>query len=379
MYEIALKMLFGDRSKYLMLVSALAFATLLTTQQSSIFLGLMRWTTATLTNTQIPIWVMDPEVSQVNEVKALRDTDVNRVRSVEGVEWAVPFYFSLQQARLPNGDFKTVQFIGLDTTTLVGAPAIMLEGSLENLRQAQGVIIDRIGLLKLNKEREINLKIGDTFEVNDHQLKIVGVCDAAPSFFGYPQIFTTYDRALETVPKVRQNLSFVLVQPKKGFTDEQVVKNITNETKLKALTENQFFWSTIKWFFANTSIPVSFGTTVLLGFIVGVAVSGQTFYTFILENLSNLGALKAMGASNRLLCRMLLLQAFCAGFIGYGIGMGVAGGFGFLTSRAAQFPYYMPYQIPLFVLILILFICSLSAFIGIRKISKLDAAEVFRA
>ena len=95
MYEIALKMLFGDRSKYLMLISALAFATLLTTQQSSIFLGLMRWTTATLTNTQIPIWVMDPEVSQVNEVKALRDTDISRVRSVDGVAWAVPFYFSL--------------------------------------------------------------------------------------------------------------------------------------------------------------------------------------------------------------------------------------------------------------------------------------------
>ena len=255
----------------------------------------------------------------------------------------------------------------------------MLQGSLHDLRQAQGVIIDRIGLLKLNKERGISLKIGDTFEINDHQLRIVGVCDAAPSFFGYPQIFTTYDRALETVPKVRQNLSFVLVQPKKGFTNEQVADNISKETKLKALTENQFFWSTIKWFFVNTSIPVSFGTTVLLGFIVGVAVSGQTFYTFILENLGNLGALKAMGASNSLLCRMLLLQAFCAGFIGYGIGIGVAGFFGFLTSQAAQFPYYMPYQIPLFVFCLILFICSVSAFIGIRKISKLDAAEVFRA
>ena len=86
-----------------------------------------------------------------------------------------------------------------------------------------------------------------------------------------------------------------------------------------------------------------------------------------------------MGASTFLLCRMLLLQAFCAGFIGYGIGLGVAGGFGFLTSQAAQFPYYMPYQIPLFVFVLILLICAFSAFIGIRKISQLDAAEVFRA
>ena len=257
MLELALKMLLGDRSKYLMLICSLAFATLLTTQQASIFLGLMRWTTATLTNTQVPIWVMDDQVSQVNEVKAMRDTDVNRVRSVEGVSWAVPFYFSLQQARLNNGDFKTVQLIGLDSTTLVGAPAKMLQGTLKDLKQANAVIIDRIGLLKLNRERGVKIQLGDTFEVNDHQLKIVGICDAAPSFFGYPQIYTTYDRALQTVPKVRQNLSFILVQPKEGYSKEVVVQNISKSTGLKALTEDDFFWMTIRWFFENTSIPVS--------------------------------------------------------------------------------------------------------------------------
>src|SRR5262245_17064778 len=132
MYEIALKMLMGDRAKYFMLVSALAFATLLTTQQSSIFFGLMRWTTATLLNTRVPIWVMDTSVTQANEVRALRDTDISRVRSVKGVEWAVPFYFSLQQARLAKGDFQTVQLIGLDSTTLIGAPSVMLEGHLKD-------------------------------------------------------------------------------------------------------------------------------------------------------------------------------------------------------------------------------------------------------
>lgn len=379
MYEIALKMLFGDRAKYLMLVSALAFSTLLTIEQSSIFLGLLRWTTATLTNTQVPVWVMDPQVGQVNEVKPLRDTDVNRVRSVEGVAWAVPFYFSLQQARLPNGDFKTVQLIGLDSTTLIGAPGEMIEGKLEDLRQAHAVIIDLIGIKKLNKERGVLLKVGDTFEVNDHELKIVGICRAAPSFFGYPQVYTTYDRALEIVPQVRSNLSFVLVMPQKGFTNQQVADNIARTTKLKALTEEDFFWSTIRWYFVNTNIPISFGTTVLLGFIVGAAVAGQTFYSFILENLGNLGALKAMGASNALLCRMLLLQAFCVGFIGYGIGLGLACTFGFLTFQAPQFPFYMPYQVPLLVFFIILVICSFSALVGIRKISKLDAAEVFRA
>lgn len=379
MYEIALKMLFGDRSKYLMLVCSIAFATLLTTQQSAIFLGLMRWTTATIRNTSVPIWVMDPQVSQVNEVKALRDTDINRVRSVQGVDWAVPFFFSLQQVRLPNGDFKTIQLFGLDSSTLVGAPSILLTGNLNDLRRADAVIIDEIGIRKLNNERGVELKVGDTFELNDNQLIIIGICKVSPSFFGYPQVYTTYDRALEIIPKTRQNLSYILVNPKPIYTPLQLAKKIKEETHLKALTEEQFFWDTIYWFFKNTSIPISFGTTVTLGFIVGVAVAGQTFYTFILENLGNLGALKAMGASNALLCRMLLLQAFCSGCIGYGIGLGFAGIFGFLVSNAAQFPYYLPYQVLVFVFFLIILICSFSAFVGIRRINKIDPAEVFRA
>src|SRR5438105_271722 len=103
MYTIALKMLFRDRAKYIMLISALTFASLLMTQQTSVFVGLMRWTTALLQNTQVPIWVMDPNVEQVNEVKSLRDTDLFRVRSIPGVAWAVPFSSNIQQARLFDG------------------------------------------------------------------------------------------------------------------------------------------------------------------------------------------------------------------------------------------------------------------------------------
>ena len=54
-----------------------------------------------------------------------------------------------------------------------------------------------------------------------------------------------------------------------------------------------------------------------------MAISGQTFYSFVLENLKHLGALKAMGASNGLISRMLLLQAWTVGFIGYGLGVGL--------------------------------------------------------
>lgn len=378
-YYIGIKMLVGDRAKYILLISALAFSTMLMTQQSGVFTGLMRWTTAILRNANVPVWVVDARVEQVNEVKPLRDTDLARVRSVTGVEWAVPFYFSLQQARLYDGNFKAIQLFGVDPSTLIGAPPVMLKGRLRDLWQANAVIIDEIGLIRLSEGRPKLLDVGDSFDINDNDARIVGICRAARSFFGYPAVYTTYDRALEFAPKTRRNLSYVLVQNQSNIYPKQLAEAIQKETGLRAYTEDEFFWATIWWFFRNTGIPISFGTTILLGLIVGIAVSGQTFYSFILENLGNLGALKAMGASPSLLRRVIALQALVAGVIGYGIGMGLASTFGLLTLIKGNPPFYLPYQIPLMVFILIMGICFFSAWLGIRKVNRLEAFEVFRA
>ena len=103
MYHLALKMLLGDRAKYAMLVGGLTFSALLMTQQSAVFFGLLKWTTSHLSNIRATLWVVDRKVEQANELKALRDTDVNRVRSVTGVAWAVPLYLTIQPAKLADG------------------------------------------------------------------------------------------------------------------------------------------------------------------------------------------------------------------------------------------------------------------------------------
>ncbi len=378
MYHLALKMLLGDRAKYIMLVGGLTFASLLMTQQSSVFFGLLSWTTSHLRNMRAAIWVVDAKVEQVNEIKAMRDTDVSRVRSVTGVAWAVPLFCSVLQSKLNDGNFKPVMVIGLDGTTLVGRPPTMLRGRLEDVRLPNSVIIDELAVQRLSVGRTKPLGIGDTFEINDKEARVVGICHADRHFFGYPYVYTTYDQALQFAPKTRKMLSMVLAEPSPGWTVERAARQIEKETRLKAYTEEEFFWSTIWWYFRNTGIPMSFGTTIILGFIVGVAVAGQTFYSFVLENLKYLGALKAMGASNGLLSRMLMLQALTVGFIGYGLGVGLSVMFGYAVLDKGQPPFMMPYQLPLFTLVVILLICILAALLGIRKIYKLEAAVVFR-
>src|SRR5256885_2487357 len=135
---VAWKMLVGDRAKYIGIIVGLTFASLLITQQAAIFVGLMTRTYGALTDISQPdIWVMDPKVQFIDDIKPMQDTMLLRVRGVEGVKWAVPLYKGLLKARLQNGNFQTCNVVGLDDATLVGGPPEMVQGSLADLRRAE--------------------------------------------------------------------------------------------------------------------------------------------------------------------------------------------------------------------------------------------------
>lgn len=389
MIRLALKMLFGDTAKYLMLVAGLFLATFLIVQQASVFCGLMRWTTSTLRNAAAPIYVVEEKVEQINEINPLRDTDVARVRSVSAVRWAMPLYSGIQRVRLANGSFKTIQLVGIDAASLAGAPQRMIEGNLADLRLPNTVVIDELAVERLSldsKNPAKRIKIGDRFEINDIEARVVGICKAMRSFTGGPYVWTTYERALQYTPPQRKMLSAVIAAPMAGVTPEQAAARIEKETGLRAYVNGtfgdggrDFNSSTIWWYVKNTGIPISFGTTVVIGLIVGVAISCQTFYAFVLDNLKHLGALKAMGVSNFRLSLMLMVQALTVGAIGFGLGLLATAGFAMGALEKGQPPFYMPWQVPVFSFVLIQGICLLAALMGIIRLSLYEPAMVFRA
>lgn len=378
MFHLALKMLMGDRAKYIMLVGGLTFATLLMTQQNAVFQGLLAWTTSHLRNMRAAIWVVEAHVESANETKPLRDTDVNRVRSVTGVDFAVPLFQGILRAKTASGADKQVMLIGLHGATLFGRPPQMLAGDLALLRLPNTVVIDEFGVARLSQGRSRPIAIGDTFEINDREARIVGICRTERHFFGYPYVFSSYDQALQFAPRQRKMLSAILVQPKPGLDAAEVARRIAAETGMRAFTRDEFAKVTVDYIWKTTGIPISFLTTIVLGFIVGIAVSGQTFYSFVLENLRHLGALKAMGASTWLLARMLLLQAFTVGLIGYGMGLGLTALFGFIVLPIGQPPFLLQPSALLLTAGALVVICSFAALLGIIKVARLEPAIVFR-
>ncbi len=376
MNYVALKMLFGDRAKYLMLLCGLTFAVMLIVQQGSIFWGLMMWSQASITNLNVPIWVTDPGIAQVDEVKPLADTAVDRVRSLDGVEWAVPLYKGLLRARLATGEYHQITLTGLESATLIGRPAEVQEGRFEDILQPDAVVLDQWAVERMGGPTVV--RVGTIFELNDKLARVVAIAKTQKSFTNIPVVYTTYEGAMRYVPRERRILSYVLAKHKDGVPVEDVVQRIRTQTGLGAFTQEDFGFKTYMWVLVNTGIGINFGTTILLGFIVGMAIAGQTFYLFTIENLRQFGALKAMGASSFTLARMILLQAFTVGLTGYGVGIGLATVFGFLTAQGGNLPFAETWQLLLLVLVALLAICLVSASVSIIKLARLEPAIVFR-
>ncbi|MDI1292564.1 MAG: ABC transporter permease [Methylobacter sp.] len=385
MNHIAIKMLMGDRGKYLGIVMGLTFASLIMTQQPAIFLGLMSRSYSFISDVGLPdIWVMDEKVQFVDDIKPLQDTELYRVRGVSGVEWAMPMYKGLLKARLADGTFQTCNVVGLDDATLIGGPPVMLEGRLEDLRRSDGVIVDIDGARdKLGKPspmsggKPIALKVGDSLELNDRRAIVVGIAKVTRTFQSQPVVYTTYSRAKNYAPKERKLLSFVLVKAKPGQDLAELTRRIRATTGLAAYTREEFMSLTYEYFMRNTGIPINFGISVLLGFIVGAAIAGQTFYNFTLENLRQFGVLKAMGTSNWTLLRMILLQAVLVGTIGYGLGVGLTALFGY-SMRHTILAFKFPWQLLLFSGAGVSLICVFAALISILKVIRLEPAIVFK-
>ena len=375
---IAIKMLTGNKGKYLGIILGIAFASLLIAQQASIFCGLMLQTCGQIKDIGgADIWVMDANVQFVDDVKPLADSDLYRVRGVPGVSWAVRLYKGLTRSRLADGNFQQTILLGLDDATFVGAPPKMVVGNLEDLRKPDAVIMDLEGYNLLWPGEEP--RIGKRFEMNDHEAEIVGICQARRTFQTFPVVYTRYSQALEFVPPERKVLSFVLAQGEEGLPVDEVCRRIEKQTGLRAVTQDQFAWMTMWYFMEKTGIPFNFGITVALGFVVGTAIAAQTFYLFTIENIKQYGALKAMGAGNLNLIFMILLQTALVSFIGFGLGIGMAAWFGTLAnSPDSKLAFYMPWEVLIGTGVAVAAISVLSSLLSMHRVMVLEPAVVFQ-
>ncbi|MYN16767.1 FtsX-like permease family protein [Rugamonas sp. FT107W] len=371
---IAYKLLVNDRGKFSALLLGITFAVFLMVQMTSIFSGILSRSSATVSNIGASVWVMDPAVNTVANTIPVPDYLLDAVRSVPGVRYAVPLYLGGALVKLRSGAFQAVSVIGLDDTSLFGRP-VLERGNIQDIYAENGfIVVNDAEFKKLE-----NPMLGTEFELNDHRGVVVGIARvAAGGLFGVPTLYTTYSRAIQYLPTTRFTASYVLVELK----DAQAVvriKQAVAQLGYLALTKQEFIDRISNFYKYQTGIGTNILLMTAISFIVGLSISGQTFYTFILENLDKFGALKAMGAKGRELVGMILFQSIFTALTGYGIGVGLC------TLLLALAKLRLPDYASLITFGnlglafgMVLLIAAISSYIGIRKVLRIEPFDIFR-
>jgi putative ABC transport system permease protein len=290
------------------------------------------------------------------------------------VKYAVPLYSGGALVKLADGTYQSVTVIGLDDTSLFGRPTL-LQGKIEDIYAESGFIVVRDAeFSKLE-----NPHVGSELELNDHRGVIVGIAKVTTSgLFGVPTLYTTYERAIQYIPNPRYTTSYVLVEPKSASDIPQIKKQV-EALGYRARTKDEFMKRTADFFIYQTGGGTNILIMTAISFIVGLSISGQTFYTFVLENLERFGALKAIGTKSRDLVGMILFQATFTAFTGYGLGVGLCA---FMIAIARlRLPSYaamMTFGDLLIGFAMVVIIAAVSSYIAVRRVLRIEPFDIFR-
>lgn len=372
--KLAYKLLVNDKAKFSALLVGITFAVFLMIAMTSMFAGVLNRASSTVINIGASMWVMDPSVQTVANTIGMPDYVLDAVRSMAGVKYAVPLYTGGALVKLPDGAYQAVSVLGLDDTSLFGRPSL-LSGRIENIYAENGFIVARDAeFAKLESPH-----LGSEFELNDHRGVIVGIAKVSTfGLFGVPTLYTTYYRALQYIPNPRFTISYVLVEPKSPSDVANIEKQVRSLGYL-ALTKDEFMNKISAFYMYQTGLGINILIMTVMSFVIGLSISGQTFYTFILENIERFGALKAIGSASRELILMILFQAGFTSLTGYGLGVGLYSLMVWIARmRLPDYAAMITFWNLGLAFFMVLVIASISSYFGVRKVLQIEPFDIFR-
>lgn len=370
MLSSALRFLSYDKTKSFGALLGVVVATFLIGQQMGIFIFLTDSMKRLVTLAPDYIWVVDNKTENVNSLGQLRMRLRYQMESLEGVESVHPLFFGAARVQYPDGDNTPITVIGFEPPAFVGAPAF-LEGKAEDLLPDGAIAVDIF-----DDAAFPSTEIGTTCEINNRKAYVAARTKGVRTFGGV-LVFTTLERARlwSNAPADAANAFLVKATP--GKTAEVIERINKGMFGVRAWQGEELGKNTVSIILRTTSIAFSVGTLVVFAFIAGLFIVGLTLYSAAIDRLKDYGTMKAIGANNGYIRKLIFTQATLFALLGFGIGFSLLQAFKYGIAKSGLLFEFTTG----FLLIFFFSICAIAlggAILAVRRITSLEPAEVFR-
>lgn len=373
MANLAWKNLIHDKTRLVVTLVGVVFALVLVLVQLGLFLGFLDTTANIVVDSKADIWIASPKIPYVNAATPIPEKWRYLALEVPGVERAEKFILQFGQWKLPTGASESVQVVGYDLASGIGAPIRVSAGDLNDLYNVDTVLVD-----ELYKEKLGVTHLGQTFEINGRRARVVGYTSGIRSFTTSPYVFMSVKNAQNYMKFQVDRTSFLLVRVAKGYSVSDVradlkkkIPNLDILTSAKMQKQTQYYWL----FSTGAGITTLMGAA--LGLLVGMVVVAQTTYASTMDHIREFGTLKAMGAPNRYIYKVIIQQAVMAAVAGY-VAAIITGIWVARASASGGAIILVPREVIIGVLFLSVGMCVLASMISIRKAITIDPALVFK-
>jgi len=372
---LARRNLFHDKVRFAVTLTGIVFALVLIIVQFGLFLGFTTTTSNNIDHSKADIWVVFHGVGYFDTGKSFSERKYYQVLATPGVGQAEKYMQAFALWKRPDGRVENIQIIGFHPGSGLGEPWNLVKGSVWDVMEEDGVLVDEVYKEKLGVE-----KVGDRVEIGDHRARVAGFTQGIRSFTTSPFVYAKFKNSLDYTKRDSSegSTAYVLVKAAAGV-DPRLLRDRLRErlTDVDVYTTAEFSQKTRFYWMFTTGAGMAVLTAAGMGLIVGVAVVAQTIYAATMDHLREYGTLKAMGAKNSYLYRVLIEQAVLSGVLGYGVAAIVAH-FIVKASEKGGAVILMPWSMTLGMLLLAVVMCIGAAMVSINKVTKIDPAMVFR-
>jgi putative ABC transport system permease protein len=373
MPPLARRNLFHDKIRLTVTLTGIVFAVVLIVVELGLFVGFTSTTSGLIDHSNTDLWVTSKHVPYIELGAPFSERKLYQVKSVPGVQEAQKFITHWTQWQRPDGRQESVQIVGINPDSTLGRPWNLVQGRVEDLKTPNAIVVD-----ELYKEKLGVTRIGEVFEVNHRRARVVGFTNGIRAFTTSPYIFTSFKNAQDYAAMPADQTVYVQVKVAPGADVQQVQRQILERVKdVDVVTNHQFSRMTQVYWMFTTGAGVAVLLAAALGLVVGFVVVAQTIYATTMDHLKEFGTLKAMGAPNRYIYKVILTQAALSAVMGYVLGMFVSA-FVVRASQSGGAAILMPWQMAIGMFFITLLMCMGAAIVSINKVTRLDPAMVFK-